>query len=262
MKTRKYALGIEYNGSAYCGWQQQKHCESVQQHLQQAIGFVADHTLLLSCAGRTDAGVHAVEQVAHFKTTAERENRAWVLGSNCRLPRDIRIKWINEVDESFHARFSAVARSYRYIILNKAVPSAIFHDKTSWEFRPLDHEEMHECAQLLLGEHDFSAFRATGCQAKSANRNVHSIDIGRNGDLIYLDIKANAFLYHMVRNIAGSLMTVGRGEQSSEWFAEVLAKKDRNLADATAPADGLYLVRPYYPEQFNLPIQGQKPVLF
>ncbi|MCP4492831.1 MAG: tRNA pseudouridine(38-40) synthase TruA [Gammaproteobacteria bacterium] len=262
MKTRKYALGVEYNGSAYCGWQQQKQCESVQQHLQQAIGFVADHTLQLSCAGRTDAGVHAVEQVVHFETTAERENRAWVLGSNCRLPRDIRIKWIDEVDESFHARFSAIARSYRYIILNTAVPGAIFHDKTCWEFRPLNHEKMHECAQLLVGERDFSAFRAAGCQAKSANRNVHNIEISRNGDLIYLDIKANSFLYHMVRNIAGSLMAVGCGEKSSDWFAEVLAMKDRDLADVTAPASGLYLVRVDYPEQYILPIQGQKPVLF
>ncbi len=262
MKTRKYALGIEYNGSAYCGWQQQKHCESVQQNLQQAIGFVANHSLQLSCAGRTDAGVHAVEQVAHFETTVERENRAWVLGSNSRLPPDIRIKWVDEVDDSFHARFSAMARSYRYIILNTAVPGAIFHDKLCWDFRPLDHEKMHECAQILLGEHDFSAFRAAGCQAKSASRNVHSIDISRNGDLVYLDIKANAFLYHMVRNIAGSLMTVGRGEQSIDWFAEVLAQRDRDLADATAAAAGLYFVRVYYPDRYNLPTQGQKPVLF
>ncbi|MCP3689507.1 MAG: tRNA pseudouridine(38-40) synthase TruA [Gammaproteobacteria bacterium] len=262
MKTRKYALGIEYNGSAYCGWQQQKHCASVQQELQQAIGFVANHNLQLSCAGRTDAGVHAVEQVAHFETTAVRENRAWVLGSNCRLPQDIRIKWIDAVDDSFHARFSAVARSYRYIIVNARVPGAIFHDKASWEYRPLDHEKMHECAQVLLGEHDFSAFRAAGCQAKSPNRNVHSVDISRNRDLLYLDIKANAFLYHMVRNIAGSLISVGRGDQTSEWFAETLARKDRNLADVTAAAAGLYLVQVYYPEQYNLPTQAQKPVLF
>ena len=262
MKSRKYALGIEYNGSPYCGWQQQKHCVSVQEHLQQAISFVADHPIHLTGAGRTDAGVHAVEQIAHFESTAQRDNRAWVLGSNCRLPRDIRIKWVIEVDDSFHARFSAVARSYRYIILNSATPSGLFHDRCSWEFRALDHQRMHECAQQLLGEHDFSAFRAVGCQAKSSCRNVREVNIQRQRDLIYFDIKANAFLYHMVRNIAGSLMAVGKGEQSSDWFAQVLASRDRDQADVTAPAAGLYLVRAYYPEQFNLPTQAQKPVLF
>ncbi len=262
MNSRKYALGIEYNGSPYCGWQQQKHCVSVQEHLQQAISFVADHPIQLTCAGRTDAGVHAVEQIAHFKSTAQRDSRAWVLGSNCRLPRDIRIKWVVKVDDKFHARFSAVARSYRYIILNSATPSGLFHDRCSWEFRPLDHQRMHECAQLLIGEHDFSAFRAVGCQAKSASRNVQQVNIQRHGELIYFDIRANAFLYHMVRNIAGSLMAVGKGEQSTSWFAEVLASKDRNRADITAPAAGLYLIRAYYPEQYNLPIQAQKPVLF
>ncbi|MDH5355030.1 MAG: tRNA pseudouridine(38-40) synthase TruA [Gammaproteobacteria bacterium] len=262
MKTAKYAIGVEYSGADYCGWQQQKHCVAIQEHLQNAIGFVANHPIQLVCAGRTDAGVHAVEQIAHFESSAERDDRAWVLGSNCRLPRDIRIKWIKTVGEGFHARFSAVARSYRYIILNSSVPSAIFHDRVSWEFRPLDHESMHECAQQILGEHDFSAFRAVGCQAKSASRNVHEISISRQGELIYLDIKANAFLYHMVRNLAGSLMAVGKGEQSNEWFAEILASKDRNLADVTAPAAGLYLLRAYYPDQYKLPNKGQKPVLF
>jgi len=262
MNSRKYALGIEYNGSSYCGWQQQKHCVSVQAHLQQAISFVANHPIQLTCAGRTDAGVHAVEQIAHFESTAQRDSRGWVLGSNCRLPRDIRIKWVIEVDEKFHARFSAVARRYRYIILNSAIPSGLFHDRCSWEFRALDHQRMLECAQLLIGEHDFSAFRAVGCQAKSSSRNVQEVDIQRHGELIYFDIKANAFLYHMVRNIAGSLMAVGKGERSINWFAEVLASKDRDRADVTAPAAGLYLVRAYYPDQYNLPTQAQKPVLF
>ena len=262
MNSRKYALGIEYNGSAYCGWQQQKHCISVQAHLQEAIGFVANHPIQLTCAGRTDAGVHAIEQIAHFESTAQRDNRAWVLGSNCRLPRDIRVKWVTEIDESFHARFSAVARSYRYIILNSPVPSGLFHDRCSWEYRKLDHEHMHQCAQLLIGEHDFSAFRAVGCQAKSASRHVQEVNIHRHGELIYFDIKANAFLYHMVRNIAGSLMAVGKGDQSIDWFAHVFASKDRNQADITAPAAGLYLVRAYYPDQYKLPIQAQKPVLF
>lgn len=259
---RKYAIGIEYSGAAYCGWQQQKHCHSVQQHLQQAIGYVANHNVKLVCAGRTDAGVHAIEQVAHFESAAERDDRSWILGSNCRLPRDIRIKWISEVDESFNARFSAYARSYRYIILNSAVPSAVFHDLCSWDFHSLDHLKMHESVQALLGEHDFSAFRAVGCQAKSANRNVHSIQVIRQGDLIYLDIKANAFLYHMVRNIVGSILEVGRGDKPVSWIAELLASQDRNKSGVTAPAAGLYLHRVYYPESFNLPKPSFNPVLF
>ena len=194
----RYAIGIEYSGSHYCGWQRQPHCESVQAHLEQA------------CAGRTDTGVHAVEQVAHFDSDAGRATRAWLMGANCRLPRDLRIRWVVPVADDFHARFSASARAYRYIILNSDVPSAIFHDRACWEFRPLDHEIMHRCAQVLIGEHDFSSFRAVGCQAKSSTRNVHEIAVTRRGELIYLDIKANAFLYHMVRNIAGSLISVGR----------------------------------------------------
>ncbi len=258
----KFAIGIEYSGANYCGWQQQRQCDSIQQNLQEAIGFVANHPVQLVCAGRTDAGVHAVEQVAHFESDSKRDTRAWILGSNCQLPRDIRIKWIVPVAEEFHARYSAVARSYRYIILNSEVPSAIFHDRCHWDFHPLDHHKMHDCAQVLLGEHDFSSFRAAGCQAKSACRNVHSVDIFRQGELVYLDIKANAFLYHMVRNIVGSLMVVGRGEKSSGWFAQLLVAKDRNLAGVTATATGLYLSRAYYPELFNLPNSAQKPVLF
>ncbi len=258
----KFAIAIEYSGTNYCGWQQQKHCVSVQQHLQEAIGFVANHPIQLICAGRTDAGVHAIEQIAHFESDAKRDSRAWVLGSNCRLPKDIRVKWIAPVQPDFHARFSAIARSYRYIIFNSDVPSAIFSNCCTWDYRHLDHLLMQECAQVLLGEHDFSSFRAVGCQAKSASRNIHSIQISRRGKLIYLDIKANAFLYHMVRNIAGSLMAVGRGDQSRCWFSELLAAKDRNQAGITAPAAGLYLLRAFYPEPFNLPCRAQNPVLF
>lgn len=166
------------------------------------------------------------------------------------------------VDDSFHARFSAYARSYRYVLLNSDVPSAIFHDRCSWEFRALDHEKMHESAQVLLGEHDFSGFRAVGCQAKSACRNIHSVQVSRHGDLIYLDIKANAFLYHMVRNITGSLLEVGRGEKPVDWIEDLLLGKDRNHGGVTAPAAGLYLQRVYYPELFNIPDVSKKPVLF
>ena len=258
----KYAAGIEYCGAAYCGWQRQPHCESVQQNLESALGFVADHAVELVCAGRTDSGVHALQQVAHFESAAERSERAWVLGSNCRLPRDIRLQWVKPVADDFHARFSAVARAYRYIIVNADVPSGIFNQFTSWEFRPLDHEAMHECAQQLVGEHDFSSFRAVGCQAKSSSRNVHEISVTRRDRLIYLDIKANAFLYHMVRNIAGSLMVVGRGERDSDWFAGVLAARNRKLAGATAPAAGLYFLRAWYDSRFKLPTRSRKPVLF
>jgi tRNA pseudouridine38-40 synthase len=258
----KFAVGVEYRGSAYCGWQRQPHCDSVQQNLEQALGFVADHAIELVCAGRTDSGVHAVEQVAHFDSNAERSERAWVLGSNCRLPRDIRIKWVVPVTDDFHARFRAQARAYRYLIFNNAVPSALFHDLSAWEFRNLDHDKMHECAQVLLGEHDFSSFRAVGCQAKSASRNVLDISVSRRGELVMLDIKANAFLYHMVRNIAGSLMSIGRGEHDIDWFSGLLDARNRNLAAATAAASGLYFAYACYESKFKLPIGDKKPVLF
>jgi len=257
----KYAVGIEYAGSAYSGWQRQGHSSSIQQHLEDAIGYVANHPLQLVCAGRTDAGVHAIGQVAHFETTAIRDNRAWLLGSNCRLPRDIRLKWVLPVEQEFHARFSALARSYRYIILNSDVPGALSHDRAGWIYRPLDHEKMHQAAKILIGEHDFSAFRAAGCQAKSSCRRVDEICLSREGDLVILNIRANAFLYHMVRNIVGSLIAVGTGEQSIEWFAGVLSAKDRDRADVTASAAGLYFVRAHYPDQFKLPIESKKLVL-
>ena len=258
----RYAIGIEYSGGAYCGWQRQPHCVSIQQLLEEAVGFVADQAVDLVCAGRTDAGVHAIEQVAHFESAAERDPRSWVLGSNCRLPRDIRLLWAVPVEDGFHARFSALARDYRYIISNTPVPSALFHDRSAWEFRRLDHEVMHECARMLLGEHDFSSFRAVGCQSRSTRRNVHEISVRRHGDLVFLDIRANAFLYHMVRNIAGSLIAVGTGERDSGWFAEVFAARDRSLAAVTAPAAGLYFVQASYEARHKLPTSSKKPVLF
>jgi tRNA pseudouridine38-40 synthase len=258
----KYAVGVEYRGSAYCGWQRQSHCDSVQQNLEQALSFVADHAIELVCAGRTDTGVHAIQQVVHFDSLAERSERAWMLGANCRLPRDIRIKWVLPVSDDFHARFGAKARAYRYLILNSSVPSALFHDLSAWEYRHLDHGRMHEAAQCLLGEHDFSSFRAAGCQAKSASRNVQEISVSRQSDMVVLDVKANAFLYHMVRNIAGSLMAVGRGEQGVDWIAHLLAAGNRNLAAPTAPAAGLYFLYADYEAQYKLPAGDKKPVLF
>jgi tRNA pseudouridine38-40 synthase len=258
----RYALGVEYSGSAYCGWQRQPHCASIQQHLEAALGFVADHDVELVCAGRTDAGVHALEQVAHFDSDSERSERAWVLGANCRLPADIRLLWVRPVDDEFHARFSARARAYRYLIVNAAVPSAIFHDRASWEHRPLDHEAMHDCAQLLVGEHDFSSFRAVGCQARSTRREIQEISVRRHDDMLFVDVKANAFLYHMVRNIAGSLLAVGKGEQDRDWFRRIFAARNRKLAAPTASAAGLYFLRAWYEAQYKLPMRGKKPVLF
>lgn len=258
----KYALGIEYRGSAYCGWQRQPHCESVQQHLEEALGFVADHPVELVCAGRTDSGVHALQQVAHFETSAPRSERAWMLGANCRLPRDIRIHWVLPVAEDFHARYGATSRSYRYLVYNHAVASGLFHDLSAWEFRPLDHETMHRCAQLLLGEHDFSSFRAVGCQSKSSSREVRQVSVTRQGDLVMLDIRANAFLYHMVRNIAGSLIAAGKGELDVDGFRRIFEARDRALAAPTAPAAGLYFLYAAYDERFKIPTRAQKPVLF
>ncbi len=258
----KLAAGIEYSGSAYCGWQRQSHCASVQQNLEAALGFVADQPIELVCAGRTDSGVHAIEQVAHFEVDVERSERAWVMGSNCRLPRDIRVKWVVPVTDRFHARFSARSRTYRYITANSTIPSAIFHDRSNWELHPLEQAAMHECAQFLVGEHDFSSFRGAGCQAKSPIRNVQEISVFRRGDLIYLDISANAFLYHMVRNIAGSLIAVGKGERDSAWFSSVFKARDRSQAAVTAPAAGLYFLQASYDPKFKLPTDTKKPLLF
>jgi tRNA pseudouridine38-40 synthase len=258
----KYALGIEYSGTGFSGWQRQKHSKTIQEQVENALGYVANHPVNLVCAGRTDTGVHAVEQVAHFETDVIRDDRAWVLGANCKLDRGIRLKWVVAVDGDFHARFSAIARSYRYIILNTQVTSALFYDKVSWERHPLDQDKMLQAAQSLIGEHDFSAFRASGCQSNSPCRNVHDISVKRQGDVILIDIKANAFLYHMVRNIAGSLIEVGKQQRPDQWFTEVFEGKDRSKAANTAPAAGLYFVRAHYPEQFNLPFAGKKPVLF
>lgn len=258
----RLVLGIEYDGSAYCGWQRQTHSPSVQQHIEEALSFVANHSVELTCAGRTDTGVHACEQIAHFDTDSIRSERSWVLGANCRLPRDIRILWIREIGPDFHARFTAVARSYRYAILNTSVSSAIFNSKVCWEHLELDHVKMHCAAQQLVGEHDFSSFRAAGCQAKSPIRNVHWIEVSRHQNMVFIDVKANAFLHHMVRNIAGSLIEIGKGERNEKWLEDVLLKKDRRRAAMTAFAGGLFFVKAYYPEQFDLPNHVSKPVFF
>jgi len=252
----RFAIGIEYDGTAYNGWQRQRTGIGVQQLLEQALGEVADETVEVTCAGRTDTGVHASGQVVHFDTTAERSDRGWLLGANSNLPDDISVSWVRPVNDEFHARFSAMARSYRYCILNQPVRSALYRRQAWWVYPDLDHERMHEAAKALLGKHDFSAFRAAGCQASSAVREVTSIRVQRDGDWILLDVTANAFLQHMVRNITGTLVVVGSGEEDIAWPSVVLESRDRTRGGIAAPPHGLTLVRVDYPEEFGIPVSS------
>lgn len=231
----------------------QKHgTRTVQQCLEEALSVVADEAIQITCAGRTDTGVHATGQVVHFDCTAARPEKAWVMGVNAHLPGDIASLWAQPVADDFSARFTATARQYRYVILNRAARSAVLDKKVTWKHGRLDAELMHQAAQALLGERDFSSFRAAACQAEHAMRNIHWIKVSRHGDFIYVDIEANAFLHHMVRNIVGSLLMVGSAEQSPGWIAELMEAKDRTLAGPTASADGLYLVKVVYPDEAGL----------
>lgn len=260
MTAIRIALGIEYDGSHFRGWQRQVHgTRTVQEVVQQAVEKVADQPVQLTCAGRTDTGVHATAQVVHFDTTAVRKAKAWVMGGNIHLPDDVCIHWAKQVNTDFSARFSATKRRYRYIILNRAARSAIHHKRVSWIYDRLDVAAMHEAAQALLGEQDFSSFRSAACQAEHAVRYVESVQVHKEGFFIYIDICANAFLHHMVRNIAGSLLVVGRGEQNRLWLEELLKCQDRTQAGPTALADGLYLVAVEYPQQYELPQGGLMP---
>lgn len=249
----RIALGIEYDGSRYFGWQRQREVISVQEELERALGKIANHPVEIQCAGRTDAGVHGTGQVIHFDTAAVRKESAWTLGLNSNLPGDIAVRWAKEVPEDFHARFSATARRYRYVIYNHNYRPAILGSGVSHYHEPLDAELMHAAGQCLIGEQDFSSFRAIQCQSNTPWRNVTHLCVSRSGPYIVLDIKANAFLHHMVRNITGTLIEVGKGEQPVTWVAEVLAARDRNVAGPTAKAGGLYLVEVDYPEAFALP---------
>jgi tRNA pseudouridine38-40 synthase len=221
--------------------------------VEEALSKVANASVELHCAGRTDTGVHAVGQVVHFDTAATRPLKAWIEGVNTQMPTDIRIAWASEVGMDFHARFSAVARQYRYVIYNRRVHSAVLANRVMWEKHPLDAQRMHLAAQALLGEQDFSSFRASSCQASHAMREVQWVQVSRKGDFVFIDIQANAFLHHMVRNISGTLMQIGRGEQPVEWVAQLITEQDRTQAAATAPASGLYFVNALYPEGFDIP---------
>lgn len=257
----RIALGVEYAGDAFEGWQSQQHGRTVQDHLEAAIAAIAGHAVRLHCAGRTDTGVHATAQVVHFDTTADRPLFSWVRGVNSRLvhPRELplAVRWAEVVDEDFHARFCAMARRYRYILHNAPVRPALLAGRVGWCHWDLDAERMAEAAACLMGWHDFSAFRAAGCQAKSPVKLMHSASVRRDGDYLVFDFHANAFLHHMVRNLVGALVYVGKGRYPPEWLGETLASADRSRAAPTFPAQGLYLCGVDYPARWSLPNEGR-----
>ena len=255
----RIALGIEYDGTDYLGWQRLSHGSTVQGAVEAALADIAAEPVQVTCAGRTDAGVHARNQVIHFDTRAQRTMRGWTLGTNSQLPGSVAVRWAREVRDDFHARFSARARRYRYTILNRSARPALEARYVCWERAMLDAPAMHTAAQYLVGEQDFSAFRTVACQARSPMRNVQAISVVRDGDRVVLDIQANAFLHHMVRNIAGSLRVVGRREQPPEWIARLLAGRDRALAGPTSAAQGLVFLGPLYPAEFGLPAEATLP---
>lgn len=250
---RRVALGIEYLGGAYSGWQTQAEAPSIQQSLEAALARVADAPVGLICAGRTDAGVHARAQVAHFDTEVVRRNRAWLLGTNTHLPADISIRWVQPVPVHFHARYSALARSYRYFILNRTARSALAQGRALLVHQRLDLGAMQEAAASLLGEHDFSAFRSSECQAHSPVRVLRRLSIEPDGDRVLIELTANAFLHHMARNIVGLLLSIGLHRAPVGEARSQLELRRRTEHTVTAPACGLYLWRVHYPPQFGLP---------
>ncbi len=258
----RIALGIEYDGQHFFGWQAQEKLLTVQGSLENALSIIADEPIKLFCAGRTDRGVHATGQVVHFDTNAIRQLRAWTLGTNTHLPTSIAVKWAEEVDDNFHARFSALARCYRYIIFNSSIRPALTAARVTWHHHSLNVEWMQEASQFLLGERDFSSFRAAECESPSPMRNVHYVKVTRHNHFVVIEIQANAFLHHMVRNIAGSLMVVGGGQRAPEWIQEVMEAKDRRKAAETAAPTGLYLHKVNYPDCYHFPTQNNDILLF
>lgn len=252
MAAMRIAAGIEYCGTRYLGWQRQESGPTIQEHVENALAVVAHHPVSVQCAGRTDAGVHALQQVIHFDTNADRQPHAWTLGGNVNLPCDIAIIWTQPVPPEFHARYSAMGRTYRYVVLNRRSRAGLLHGLVAWECRDLDSERMSAAAADLVGEHDFSAFRAQGCQAKTPIREVRRIDIIRYGDFVLLEIESNAYLQHMVRNMAGVLMAIGMGDRPVEWARSVLESRDRTRGGVTAAAEGLYFVSADYDEEFRI----------
>ena len=250
---RRVAALVEYDGTDYAGWQSQTHSRSIQDAVEAAISYVAGHKVTAVCAGRTDTGVHAIGQVIHFDTEAVRTPRAWVLGANTRLAADIALQWAGEVTVGFHARHAALRRSYRYYILNRSARSGLHRRRAAWIHRPLDAEAMNGAAQRLCGEHDFSAFRSVQCQSKTAVRRIHSVKVQRRGDCVWLEIEANGYLHHMVRNIVGTLMEVQALADPAAAMDTIVAGLNRRFAGATAPPEGLYLWQVEYPANFAIP---------
>jgi len=250
----RIVLGVEYDGTPYCGWQSQPDVPTIQDTLQAALSGIAGEPISILAAGRTDTGVHALEQVVHFETTAARSLAAWVRGTNALLPKSIAVLWAHSVPDEFHARFSAEARSYQYVLINRPSRSAVHHGKAGWFHAPLDMEKMREAAVHLVGEHDFSAFRASECQAKSPVKHLMQLDISKQGDTIIFDLTANAFLHHMVRNIVGCLVYVGKGKHPPEWMKTVLESRNRAAAAPTFAPDGLYLRHISYDAKWGLPL--------
>ena len=249
----RIAVGVEYDGSHFRGWQAQTDTRTVQGVVEAALSKVADHPVRVICAGRTDTGVHATGQVIHFDSQASRSMRSWVLGTNANLPPDVSLLWATEVAPGFHARFRATARSYRYVILQRFTRPALLRQRVCWHHRRLELAPMRVAAMHLLGEHDFTSFRALACQAKHPVRTVERLEVGGSGDFIHIDVTANGFLHHMVRNIAGVLMAIGEGERAPDWTRDLLHARDRTVGGVTAPPGGLYLVGVRYPEEFDLP---------
>lgn len=249
----RYAACVEYDGARFSGWQAQAEGRTVQCCVEQALSKVANHPVGVVCAGRTDAGVHALGQVIHFESDAARTTTAWLRGTNANLPKEIALVWVQSVSESFHARFSAVARRYRYVIFNRDVRPSFLAQRCSWDYRSLDEQRMNQAAQYLIGEHDFSSYRAVACQAKSPVRTLTRLQVTRRHDLLFIDVEANAFLHHMVRNIAGVLMAIGAGEHEPIWAREVLEARDRTLGGVTAHPSGLYFMEAIYPAHFAIP---------
>jgi len=249
----RLALCVEYDGSAFHGWQVQKDTKTVQGVLEKALGKVADESIRVVTAGRTDTGVHATGQVAHFQTTCLRSSDAWLRGTNTCLDRSVAVLWVKQVPDSFHARFSALSRAYRYVVLNRKARPTFLKSRVTWDHRPLDIDRMRAASSFLLGRHDFNAYRAAACQAKQSVRLINLLNIFRQGDWIWIDIDADGFLHHMVRNIVGVLSAIGAGEAESEWAKTVLDSRDRKLGGVTAPPDGLYFRQVTYPVEFDLP---------
>jgi len=258
----RIALGIEYNGTPFSGWQIQEDSHTIQGCLEEALTTVADHPIRIICAGRTDAGVHAMGQVVHFDSDAGRDTYAWIAGTNANLPKEISVLWAQPVSDEFHARYSALNRCYRYVIFNRKVRPSILASRVAWEYRELEETRMVDAARYLVGQHDFTSYRDSACQAKSPVRDVMKLEVMRHGQFIFIEVVANAFLHHMVRNIAGVLMEIGAGKKEPRWAKQVLEAKDRTLGGVNAPPDGLYLMNVAYPEEFAIPYLPQSLVVW